>query len=526
MFRDLKEYQEIAKIYAEKVSKPENLEERRGSSVQQLAQNRANAFKPATPPQGGAGGGVGNPTNVRGSGAKPRPKPQVNKLPSTAQIRAANPNAVGGGNAGGSTDSGGTSKSTIKSVEQKPTPTPTTGGGAATTQAKPQSKFIKKDKGVGFVKRGTPGAQRAENLEKNKNRAKEMAKARIAAKKDGTASPQMSGKEKAQAMAKARLAAKNKPAAGESAPKAAGAAGGTAPKAAGAAGGSTAGGGASATKKIDGKGLASKMGAEKSASSSSSNTVPSGSFGISAKGKEQAAKNKAEVANKKTSGDTSAINASATKKQMSPLMQKRLAATKVGENAAKEINKIKPKPGQTVTTKTSNDGSTSSKVTTGTGGGTAGATGSAGSLEANKKKAAKMKEMEAKRNAMEKEFEIPESNELDAYDLVLDYLLSSEQVATIEEANYVMTEMDAETIQGIVEEQKKNLDEIAPAVAGVVAAGTLGVMGLNAIRKMNKNKKKMDKGEKFTPNSTMDNIQKKKDLYKQMGITKQYETHY
>ena len=120
MFRDLKEYQEIAKIYAEKVSKPENLEERRGSSVQQLAQNRANAFKPATPPQGGAGGGVGNPTNVRGSGAKPRPKPQTNKLPSTAQIRAANPNAIGGGNAGGSTDSGGTSKSTIKSVEQKP----------------------------------------------------------------------------------------------------------------------------------------------------------------------------------------------------------------------------------------------------------------------------------------------------------------------------------------------------------------------------------------------------------------------
>ena len=57
------------------------------------------------------------------------------------------------------------------------------------------------------------------------------------------------------------------------------------------------------------------------------------------------------------------MNVSATKKQMSPLMQKRLAATKVGENAAKEVSKIKPKPGQTVTTKTNNDGSTSSKVT-------------------------------------------------------------------------------------------------------------------------------------------------------------------
>ena len=40
MFRDLKEYQEIAKIYAEKVSKPEDLEERRGSSVEQLKKNR------------------------------------------------------------------------------------------------------------------------------------------------------------------------------------------------------------------------------------------------------------------------------------------------------------------------------------------------------------------------------------------------------------------------------------------------------------------------------------------------------
>ena len=203
MFRDSKEYQEIAKIYAEKVSKPENLEERRGSSPEQLAQNRKNAFKPVTPPQGGAGGGVGNPTNVRGSGARNnRPKPEIKKFPSTAEIRAANPNAVGGGNAAGSTDSGGTSQSTIKSVEQKPDPKP------MSTSDKFKSKFIKKDKGVGFVKRGTPGAQRAENKEKNKMRAQEMAKARIAAKKEGTASPQMSGADRAKAMAKARLAKK------------------------------------------------------------------------------------------------------------------------------------------------------------------------------------------------------------------------------------------------------------------------------------------------------------------------------
>ena len=46
MFRDLKEYQEIAKIYAEKVSKPENLEERRGGNIppEQIKKNQE-AFK-------------------------------------------------------------------------------------------------------------------------------------------------------------------------------------------------------------------------------------------------------------------------------------------------------------------------------------------------------------------------------------------------------------------------------------------------------------------------------------------------
>ena len=347
MFRDLKEYQEIAKIYADKVSKPENLEERRGSSVQQLAQNRANAFKPATPPQGGAGGGVGNPTNVRGSGAKPRPKPEVKKFPSTAEIRAKNPNAVGGGNAGASTDSGGTSQSTIKSVEQKP----------EIKKPEPQSKFIKKDKGVGFVKRGTPGAQRAENKEKAKLRAKEMFKKRQEDKAAGK--PQLSGKEKAQQMAKARLAAKqgDKPV-------------------------------ASATKKIDGAGLASKMGAAKPTGGTESANVP------------------------KSGMPTRKVTSS--------------------------------------TTQSGNTTSTRTKVTSGTGGGTEGLTSSAGSLEANKKKAARLQAIADKNAAMEN---------YTPYDIVLEYLLSSEQVATIEEANYVMTEMDAETIQGIVEAQKKTLTE-------------------------------------------------------------------
>ena len=43
-------------------------------------------------------------------------------------------------------------------------------------------------------------------------------------------------------------------------------------------------------------------------------------------------------------------------------------------------------------------------------------------------------------------------NSYDAYDLVLNYLLETNQVDTIEEANYVMVQMDESTIQGIVNE--------------------------------------------------------------------------
>ncbi len=56
MFRDLKEYQEIAKIYAEKVSKPEDLDERvRGGGM-------SGAIKPFEKPAGSAAGSG----NVRG----------------------------------------------------------------------------------------------------------------------------------------------------------------------------------------------------------------------------------------------------------------------------------------------------------------------------------------------------------------------------------------------------------------------------------------------------------------------------
>ena len=70
--------------------------------------------------------------------------------------------------------------------------------------------------------------------------------------------------------------------------------------------------------------------------------------------------------------------------------------------------------------------------------------------------------------------------EWDAYDIVLEYLHSSGQVATIEEANYVMTEMDTKTIQEIIKDvtidEKFNINKVRviPALlkGGAAVAGT------------------------------------------------------
>ena len=56
----------------------------------------------------------------------------------------------------------------------------------------------------------------------------------------------------------------------------------------------------------------------------------------------------------------------------------------------------------------------------------------------------------------------------DAYDVVLEYLLQTEQVSSIEEANYVMTEMEGTTINEI-------LNEMVPLLGGIMKAGkTIG----------------------------------------------------
>ena len=194
MIRDLKEYQEIAKIYADKVSKPEELDERvRGGGMS----GSIKPFKKPVPSQGGAGGGVGNPTNVRGIGAKPRPKPETDAsgkvIPSTAEIRAkaaakrGGTPAIGGGNAGASTDSGGTSKSTIKSVPvEKEVSTMTKQGKPRTKAQMMAAKRIASGKTISDVK--------AENQASMKSKAAERFaafKAKRAEKKAGMANEEV-----------------------------------------------------------------------------------------------------------------------------------------------------------------------------------------------------------------------------------------------------------------------------------------------------------------------------------------------
>ena len=102
MFRDLKEYQEIAKIYADKVSKPEDLDERvRGGGM-------SGAIKPFEKPSPQVSGQRGNRPQMKGGieikkptvqGAQGRTKrPEIKKpLPTTDEIRAKNKAAGGTG---------------------------------------------------------------------------------------------------------------------------------------------------------------------------------------------------------------------------------------------------------------------------------------------------------------------------------------------------------------------------------------------------------------------------------------------
>ena len=255
------------------------------------AQQQMGAIKSAV---GGAakavGGAVGGAVKAVGSALKP--KPMVRK-PGQTSVR---------------TRGGGAPQVAKPKPQPKPAPQATP---VQTRQPAPQASPAPQAKPAAPAPK--MGRTEVANRQKFGDARVDALKAKNqefqAAKKSGNLAqfrkdnPKMSGRERAQAMAKARIAAKNAPASKPTANTV------TKP----------------APQQAQAKPTANTV-------SKPESSVPTGSFGISAKGKEQAAANRKEVAVKNNQ------SGSGVKKPVSPEMQRRLNRMNVGKNAADEVN--------------------------------------------------------------------------------------------------------------------------------------------------------------------------------------------
>ena len=385
MFRDSKEYQEIAKIYAEKVSKPENLDE-----MGPIGKTRVTPFKDTS----------------MGKGEKVKITPFKD------------------------TSMGKGEDVKVKSFKD-------TSMGQKNDEAKKQAEFNKQISNIRktepenqskeFGPKGQPSAsvqiKRARLAGKTgKERAQELAKMRKESgktiqqvKDDNTASMRARAAERNKAFKekqdafRAKKASKNKPTA------------------------------TAQERPVEKPTVQSKPVEKTTKPTETNNTAkkklppsidikPSGIFKDIGKSKtnDSGSNKKAEASKKRRSNDTSSLNVSSTKKNTQKNNSKFENNPNV-KNFRKDVKDLKTtaKYGSTATIQTL-DGKEYKPGDPG--------------YEAELKKARSMVQ-----KSMKKE-------EFTPYDIVLEYLLSTEQVATIEEANYVMTEMDAETIQGIVNE--------------------------------------------------------------------------
>ena len=218
MFRDLKEYQEIAKIYAEKVSKPENLEENQANRMkmkqQRTAQNKGRFEKQIAPLKPKPIQGRISPSSQNMAG---KPKP----MPTTAEIRAKDD------------ASGGTGMSNIPSKEgsavidgkklnpnfgkkvdiKKEFPDKKPEVSTMTKQGKPRTKAqmmaakrIADGKSISDVKAANTASMKAKAAERNQKFQDAKKSGNLAQfRKDN---PKMSGADRAKQMAKERLAKK------------------------------------------------------------------------------------------------------------------------------------------------------------------------------------------------------------------------------------------------------------------------------------------------------------------------------
>ena len=95
----------------------------------------------------------------------------------------------------------------------------------------------------------------------------------------------------------------------------------------------------------------------------------------------------------------------------------------------------------------------------------------------------------------QREAGLRDHTEWDAYDMVLEYLFSTEQVTSLEEANYVMMEMEQQTIGEIVKEVKVALEEEvdAPDMKYVMSHGMSDQTFANTAKKTFSGKSKKGK---------------------------------
>ena len=101
---------------------------------------------------------------------------------------------------------------------------------------------------------------------------------------------------------------------------------------------------------------------------------------------------------------------------------------------------------------------------------------------------------------------VPQMNDVDLFDLVKGKLI--DEGCDEQEAIKIMVNISEE-----------ELNELALGTAGAIAGtAALAGMGINAIRKMQQNKKKMEQGGQFKKGSTMDNIQKRNQMMKDAGM--------
>ncbi len=418
MFRDLKEYQDIAKIYTEKVSKSENLKEQIVGSM----------------PAKTAGSG-----NVRGSGVQKKlnpgkvtPQSQIRKIdPAPFNRSAASVTRTPSGDnlkAGSfGISKAGQQQAAANKAEFKAKADAVKA--SSTTQSKPKvSNLTRQGKErtpaqMAAAKRIASGKTiadvKAANTKSMQDRARANNQKFQAAKKEGPEAlkkfrdSKLTGRERAQQMAKARIAAKNKPIEKKE-----------------------------PTTTPIGKPMPSNF-----------------PGGVSGKGKEtddfskdpkyQSTAGKSTDI-KQSSGSNKRAEAAKRRREMQN-NQKNIKKKEAFENNPRVKNfrknvqdlKTTAKYGSTATIQTQ-DGKEFKPGDPG--------------YEAELKKARSMVQKSMQRNSYEPD--------MDAYDMVLEYLLSTEQVATIEEANYVMMQLDEEYIQEVV---------------GTVAK--LGLKGLKAVGK-------------------------------------------